>query len=63
MAHELEINNETGEASFASLRQPAWHKLGTVFENEVNTAEMLKLAKLASCDCRMKNLETNCGQN
>jgi len=56
MAHELEINNETGEASFASLRQPAWHKLGTVFENEVNTAEMLKLAKLDGWNVRLEDV-------
>ncbi len=46
MAHELEINEATGEASFASLRQPAWHNLGTVFNEEVSTSEMLSLAKL-----------------
>ena len=56
MAHELEINEETGEATFASLRQPAWHKLGTVFENEVNTAEMLKLAKLDNWNVRLEDV-------
>ena len=56
MAHELEINQETGEASFASLRQPAWHKLGTVFEEEVNTAEMLKLAKLDNWNVRLEDV-------
>ena len=56
MAHELEINEETGEATFASLRQPAWHKLGTVFENEVNTAEMLKLAKLDGWNVRLEDV-------
>jgi len=56
MAHELEINQETGEASFASLRQPAWHKLGTVFENEVNTAEMLQLAKLDNWNVRLEDV-------
>jgi phage/plasmid-like protein (TIGR03299 family) len=56
MAHELEINAETGEASFASLRQPAWHNLGTVFENEVNTAEMLKLAHLDNWNVRLEDV-------
>ena len=56
MAHELEINQETGEASFASLRQPAWHKLGTVFEEEVNTAQMLKLAHLDNWNVRLEDV-------
>jgi len=56
MAHELEINEATGEATFATLRQPAWHKLGTVFEEEVNTAEMLKLAKLDGWNVRLEDV-------
>ena len=56
MAHELEINEATGEASFASLRQPAWHNLGTVFENEVSTAEMLSLAKLDNWNVRLEDV-------
>ena len=57
MAHELEINEATGEASFASLRQPAWHNLGTVFENEVTTAEMLSLAHLNDWNVRLEDVE------
>ena len=56
MAHELEINKATGEASFASLREPAWHNLGTVFENEVSTAEMLSLAKLNNWNVRLEDV-------
>ena len=56
MAHELEINSSTGEASFASLREPAWHGLGTVFTEEVNTAEMLKLAKLNNWNVRLEDM-------
>lgn len=52
MAHELEIG-ENGEVAFASLREPAWHGLGTVFTEEVNTEEMLKLAHLDSWDVRL----------
>ena len=61
MAHELEINKETGEASFASLRQPAWHNLGTVFDNEVNTAEMLKLAHLDGWNVRLEDVAIPAG--
>ena len=56
MAHDLEINKETGEASFASLRQPAWHNLGTVFEEEVNTTQMLELAHLDNWNVRLEDV-------
>ena len=55
MAHELEIG-ENGEVAFASLREPAWHKLGTVFEEEVNTSEMLKLAHLDNWNVRLEDV-------
>jgi phage/plasmid-like protein (TIGR03299 family) len=56
MAHELEINEATGEASFASLRQPAWHNLGTVFQDEVNTQQMLELAHLDNWNVRLEDV-------
>ena len=40
MGHMLEQYGEM--ASFASLRQPAWHGLGTVFDEAVTTSEMLR---------------------
>jgi phage/plasmid-like protein (TIGR03299 family) len=54
MAHELETVN--GQTAFASLRQPAWHGLGTVFEDEVNTSEMLKLAHLDNWNVRLEDV-------
>lgn len=56
MAHELEINEATGEATFASLRQPAWHGLGTVFDEAVSTSEMLKLAHLDEWNVRLEDV-------
>ena len=56
MAHELEINSSTGEASFASFREPAWHGLGTVFTDEVNTAQMLELANLNNWNVRLEDV-------
>jgi phage/plasmid-like protein (TIGR03299 family) len=41
MAHLLE-----SDKSFASFREPAWHGLGTVFNEEVSTKKMLELANL-----------------
>ena len=52
MAHMLEQYGEM--ASFASLRQPAWHGLGTVFEDEKTTSEMLKAASLSNWDVRQE---------
>lgn len=55
MAHELEFVN--GEASFASFREPAWHKLGTVFDHEVTSAnEMLSLAHLDNWNVRVEEM-------
>ena len=56
MAHEIEVQN--GKASFASFREPAWHGLGTVFTNEVTTAEMLDLANLYNWNVRLEDVET-----
>jgi phage/plasmid-like protein (TIGR03299 family) len=55
MAHMLEVS-ETGEATFASFREPAWHKLGTVFNEEVTTAKMLKLAHLDNWNVRLEDV-------
>jgi len=61
MAHELESVN--GQTAFASLRQPAWHGLGTVFTDEVNTSEMLELAHLNDWNVRLEDVETPEGFN
>ncbi len=54
MAHELESQN--GVASFASFREPAWHGLGTVFDTEKNTAEMLAAANLNNWNVRLEDM-------
>jgi len=56
LAHELEIDSVTGKTTFASFREPAWHGLGTVFEDEVNTSEMLKLASLDNWNVRLEEI-------
>jgi phage/plasmid-like protein (TIGR03299 family) len=43
-------------ASFASLRQPAWHGLGTVLDSEVTTSEMLQVAHLADWNVRLEDI-------
>jgi phage/plasmid-like protein (TIGR03299 family) len=43
--------------SFASFREPAWHKLGTVFDHEVtSSSEMLDLAGLANWNVRLEEI-------
>lgn len=54
MAHDIETQN--GKASFASLREPAWHGLGTVFTEEKTTSEMLSLASLDKWNVRLEDL-------
>jgi len=61
MAHDLETVN--GQTAFASLRQPAWHGLGTVFQEEVSTAEMLSLAHLNDWNVRLEDVATPEGFN
>ena len=56
MAHELEIDSVTGKTTFASFREPAWHGLGTVFEEEVNTSKMLELAHLDNWNVRLEEI-------
>jgi phage/plasmid-like protein (TIGR03299 family) len=55
MAHMLEQYGDM--ASFASLREPAWHGLGTILDHEVSTSEMLKVAHLAGWDVRLDDLD------
>lgn len=50
--HDLETNGT--ETAFASLREPAWHGLGTVFNEEVTTQEMLDLAHLSGWNVRLE---------
>ena len=54
MAHDIE--NQNGKDSFASFREPAWHNLGTVFDVEKNTAEMLSAANLNGWNVRLEDM-------
>lgn len=44
-------------ATFASLRQPGWHWLGTVFDKPVKTEKMLELARLNGWNLRFVDAE------
>lgn len=54
MAHMLEQYGDM--ASFASLREPAWHGLGTILADEVTTSEMLEAAHLNNWNVRCELL-------
>jgi phage/plasmid-like protein (TIGR03299 family) len=54
MSHLLEQYGDM--ASFASLREPAWHGLGTILSDEVTTSEMLSAAHLANWNVRLEDV-------
>lgn len=49
MSHEVE--------SLVMVREPAWHGLGTVIEEHVNTAEMLRLGGLSGWNVRVEPVD------
>ena len=53
--HGIEISEF--EAAVALRNTPAWHNLGTVFEGEVDTDEMLELAHLNDWDVHLRPVE------
>lgn len=57
MSDNIEVSVDGFKAAFASRTEPAWHQLGTVFDGEVNTSEMLKLAHLANWNVRLVPVE------
>jgi len=46
MAHNLNYNNSTGKHSFFTVKEKAWHGLGTVLERHPTSAEAIKFAGL-----------------
>ena len=57
MAHNLEIG-ENGEVAFALRGEPAWHKLGNVFDKDAHltTSGMLESAKLNDWNVRLEEI-------
>jgi phage/plasmid-like protein (TIGR03299 family) len=46
MAHEINLNEQTGRHSFFSVKQKAWHKLGQIVTGYPNSSEALQFAGL-----------------
>jgi phage/plasmid-like protein (TIGR03299 family) len=59
MPDNIEVGTIDGVevAAFVSLREPAWHGLGTVLEEEVNTQGMLDVAHLSDWNVRVEPVE------
>lgn len=51
------IETHGDRAAFASLREPGWHDLGTVFHEEVTVDELLGLAHLSGWNIRVEEME------
>jgi phage/plasmid-like protein (TIGR03299 family) len=47
---------ENGETAFATRSTPAWHNLGTVFEDTLSTSQMLETAHLNNWDVRLEKI-------
>jgi len=59
MPDNIEQGTINGEnvATFVTLREPAWHELGTVLEEEVDTAGMLSAGHLDNWNVRVEAVE------
>ena len=55
MAHAIETHNGVSFAAFRS--EPAWHGLGTVFNDRLTTSEMLAEAHLSGWNVRLEDIE------
>lgn len=54
MVAAVEVYGE--QATFASRRVPAWHALGTVFQEDVDSDEMLKIAHMDKWNVRLEEI-------
>ena len=57
MADNIEVDRESGMATFASRVEPAWHGLGTVFDGVLSTREMLEQAHLDNWNVRLEEVK------
>lgn len=46
MAHNLNFNTATGQHAFFSVKQPAWHGLGTIVQDYPTSRETIAFAGL-----------------
>jgi hypothetical protein len=46
MAHNLNFNEQTGQHSFFSVKEKAWHGLGQIVQDYPNSTDALRYAGL-----------------
>lgn len=56
MAHDLEISLDGFQQAFATRKQPAWHGLGTVFEDDVDSDELMRLSHTGNWNVRLEDV-------
>lgn len=64
MSHEIETHTNadgTTEAAAVFARVPAWHRLGTVFDGDLTTDDVMKQGHLGGWDLRTEELTTASG--
>ena len=54
MPAAVETSIDGLKAAFASRKEPAWHGLGTVFDEDLSLDEMMELAHLTNWDVRLE---------
>ena len=56
MAHELDFNEQTGEAAMISRVETAWHRLGIVFDPTRGEMDLDSALRLAGLDWKVKKV-------
>lgn len=56
MAHDLEVSLDGFQQAFATRQQPAWHGLGTVFEDDVDSDELMELSHTGGWNVRLEDV-------
>lgn len=56
MSHDLEVSVDGFQQAFASRKAPAWHGLGTVFEDDVDSTELMRLSHTAGWNVRLEDV-------
>ena len=51
------IETSGDQAAFASLREPGWHQLGTVFSKPVSVTELMELSHTNEWNVRVQEIE------
>jgi phage/plasmid-like protein (TIGR03299 family) len=56
MSHGLEISIDGFNTAFATRNAPAWHGLGTVFEDDIDSDELMRLSHTGGWNVRLEDV-------